>query len=303
MKRFFGRGKAAMRSDGPAAALFLAPAMIGYVMFIALPIVLVFYLAFTKYTLIRAPQWTGLANWQRFFTDPTIGPAFLHTLKFVVILVPLHLVMGLVIAYGIYCIRNSRLRNLFRGIIYFPSIVTAASVAIVFSAMFSTNSGFINYYLSQWGASPIPWLTDENWVYVTLAIFSFWKTIGQTFLYYFVGLCGIPESYYEAARIDGASTVTQFFRITLPLLTPTIFFVLITTSIGVFQIFDEPYFITQGGPGEATVTIGLKIYRIAFKDMNYGFGSTVAVVLFLVIMLITVIQFIGQKKWVVYDYE
>jgi len=291
------------RDDSAAAAVFLTPAMLGYALFIALPIVLVFYLSFTKYNLISAPKWTGLDNLRRFLTDPSIGPAFGNTLKFVLILVPLHLVLGLLIAYGIYCIRSSRLQAIFRGVVYFPSIVTAASVAIVFSAMFSTNSGFVNYYLTRLGASPVPWLTDPGWVYVTIAIFSFWKTIGTTFLYYYIGLCNIPTGYYEAARIDGASRLQNFFRITVPLLTPTIFFVLITTCIGVFQIFDEPYFITNGGPGTATVSVGLKIYRVAFKDMNYGYGSLISAVLFLVILAITVIQFFGQKKWVVYDYE
>ncbi len=295
--------KKKQRGDGLVAAAFLAPAMIGFIIFIALPIILVFYLSLTDYSLIKGAEWVGIANWQRLFADPSIAPAFMNTVKFVLILVPLHVIFGLLIAYGIYSIRSKRFQTVMRGIIYFPSIVTAASVAIVFSAMFSTNNGFVNYFISQLGGSPVGWLTDQTWVYVTIAIFSFWKTIGTTFLYYYIGLCNVPDSYYEAAKIDGANSIQTFFRITLPLVTPTIFFVLVTTCIGVFQIFDEPYFITDGGPGETTVSVGLKIYRVGFNDLNFGYGSAIAVLLFVVILAITIFQLIGQKKWVVYDYE
>lgn len=140
-------------------------------------------------------------------------------------------------------------------------------------------------------------------VYVTIAIFSFWKFIGTTFLYYFIGMQNIPESYYEAARIDGANVVQEFKYVTLPLLSPTIFFVVITNIVSVFQIFDEPYLLTNGGPGSATKTIALKIYQTAFQDMNIGYGGTISFLLFLIILVITVVQYIGQNKWVVYDYE
>ena len=149
----------------------------------------------------------------------------------------------------------------------------------------------------------MPWLTDKNVVYLTVALFSFWKFIGTAFLYYFIGLQNIPDVYYEAARIDGAGTRQIFLRITLPLLSPTIFFVVVTNMIGVFQIFDEPFIITGGGPGTATKTMSLYIYQIAFQQMKTGYGCTLAFSIFLVILMMTLLQFGGQKKWVTYDYE
>lgn len=176
-------------------------------------------------------------------------------------------------------------------------------MAIVWGYLFGTDSGVINYYIRLMGGSNIPWLTDKVVVYVTIALFSFWKFIGTTFLYYFIGLQNIPNTYYEAAKIDGAGTLQIFRKITLPLLTPTMFFVIVTNMIGVFQIFEEPFIITGGGPGTATKTISFYIYEIAFKQVKTGYGCTLAFSVFIIILAITIIQFIGQKKWVTYDYE
>jgi len=289
------------RRDTIAAYAFLAPTLLSFTLFIGIPIVLSAIFMFFKYNLITEPVFVGFENIKRMLSDNNVRIAFLNTLKFLVILCPIHCGLGMLLAFAVY--KAKRFQSIFRGAIYFPSIVTTASVAIVWAYLFSTDLGVINYFIRQFGGSNIPWLTNATTAYITIAIFSFWKFIGTTFLYYFIGMQNIPEVYYEAARIDGASTFAVFKNITLPLLSPTTFFVLITNIVGVFQIFDEPYILTKGGPGTATRTIALQIYRTAFQDMNIGYGSALSFSLFLIILVITVVQFKMQKKWVVYDYD
>lgn len=291
------------RVDNIAGYLFLTPAIITFVLFIGGPMILSFVLSFFDYNLIQPPEFIGLKNIRRFLIDPQVKISFINTFKFLLILVPIHCVGGLLLAFMVSCIRNTRMKTIYRSAIYFPTIVTTASVAIVWGYMFATDTGVINYFVRQLGGNNIPWLTDKVVVYVTIALFSFWKFIGTAFLYYFIGLQNIPDVYYEAARIDGAGTFQIFRKITLPLLSSTMFFVIVTNIIGVFQIFEEPFIITNGGPGTATKTVSFYIYEIAFKQVNTGYGCLLAFFVFLVILVVTIVQFIGQKKWVTYDYE
>lgn len=281
--------------------MFLAPTLILFLGFILIPILLSSVLSFFKYNLITDAKFVGLDNIIKFFNDKGVMNSFGNTFKFLVILVPIHCVLGVVLAFLVY--RAKRFQFFFRTAIYFPTVVTTASVALAWGYMFATDTGVINYFVRMLGGSNIPWLTNKTFVYVTIALFSFWKFIGTTFLYYFIGLQNIPDVYYEAAQIDGSSTLHTFIHVTLPLLTPTIFFVMITNIVGVFQIFDEPFLLTNGGPGSATKTVALEIYQTAFKEMNIGYGAMISFVLFLIILVITIVQYVGQNKWVVYDYE
>lgn len=289
------------KKDNITGYLFLMPALLTFTAFILVPVILAAVLSLFKYDLINPARFIGLGNIEKLFKDKGVITAFSNTVKFLIILVPIHCGLGLVLAFLVY--KAKRFQFFFRTAIYFPAIVTTASVAIAWGYIFATDTGVINYFIRMAGGSNIPWLTNKTFVYVTIALFSFWKFIGTTFLYYFIGLQNIPEGYYEAAQIDGSSTLNTFFHITVPLLTPTIFFVLITNVVGVFQIFDEPYLLTNGGPGSATKTVALEIYQTAFKEMNIGYGAAISFALFLIILVITVLQYIGQNKWVVYDYE
>ncbi|MDO4273510.1 MAG: sugar ABC transporter permease [Eubacteriales bacterium] len=289
------------RRNNVAGYMFLAPTLILFLGFILIPILLSSVLSFFKYNLITDAKFVGLDNIIKFFNDKGVMNSFGNTFKFLVILVPIHCVLGVVLAFLVY--RAKRFQFFFRTAIYFPTVVTTASVALAWGYMFATDTGVINYFVRMLGGSNIPWLTNKTFVYVTIALFSFWKFIGTTFLYYFIGLQNIPDVYYEAAQIDGSSTLHTFIHVTLPLLTPTIFFVMITNIVGVFQIFDEPFLLTNGGPGSATKTVALEIYQTAFKEMNIGYGAMISFVLFLIILVITIVQYVGQNKWVVYDYE
>lgn len=295
--------KRKQRADNIAGYLFMSPAIISFVLFIGLPIILCFVLSFFDYNLIQAPEFVGLKNFRKLLADPLAKISLINSFKFLLILVPEHVIGGLLLAFAVYNVRSRRVKNIYRNIIYFPTILTAASVAIAWGYIFATDTGVINYYVRQLGGSNIPWMTNKTVIYVTVALFSFWKFIGEAFLYFFVGLQNIPEGYYEAAKIDGATTFQIFRHITLPLLSSTIFFVLIMKVIGTFQIFVEPYILTGGGPGTATRTISLHIYEVAFQQMNTGYGCLLAVVVFLIVLVMTIIQFKGQKKWVTYDYE
>lgn len=291
------------RLDTISGYLFLSPAILSFTIFLLIPIIMTFIMPFFEYNLVQKPSFTGWYNFKEFIDNKNTITVFGNTFKFMIILIPIHCILGLLLAYFVHAIHFSKLRNLFRGIIYFPSMVTTATVAIAFAYMFSTDSGFINYFLRQLGFEPVRWLTDPTIAYITIAIFSFWKYIGVAFLYYFIGLNNIPSGLYEAAKIDGAQPFSIFTKITMPLLTPTIFFVFITTTISVFQIFDEPYFITDGGPGISTTTVALEIYKVAFKQNNLGQGSTIALGLFILILITTLFQLKAQKKWAIYDYE
>lgn len=288
------------QKDTLAGYLFLLPALLSFLLFIGLPMIMAFVLSFGKYNLLQPFEFTGLENLRRLTLDPMAHQALKNTAKYLVVLTPIHCVLGLVLAYFVSQVRNGRIRDVVRSVIYFPTIVTTASVITVWFYMFATDTGFVNYFVRLLGGENIPWMTNKNMYYVTVALFSFWKFIGTTFLYYFVGLRNIPKAYYEAATIDGAGKGKIFFKISLPLLTPTIFFVVVTNMIGVFQTFDEPFFLSNT---TNTKSLALYIYESAFVSMKIGYASLLALVLFAIVLVVTIVQFVGQRKWVNYDYE
>ena len=290
------------RRDTRDGWLFILPATVAFLLFIGIPMVMAFGLMFFDYNLIQSPTFIGWNNFRRLSMDPLVVRVLGNTFRYFVYITPIHCVLALILAYVVMQVKHSRLRNIYRGFIYFPTIVTTASVAIAWTFMFSTDLGLINYFVRQFGGTNIPWMTDPNMIYVTIAIFSAWKFIGITFLYYFIGLQNIPASYHEAAMIDGASKRQTFFRITLPMLSPTIFFVFVTNMIGVFQIFEEPFFIAGLANANAR-SLSLHIYEVAFNNVRIGYASLLAVIMFLIILTITIVQFIGQRRWVNYDYE
>ena len=301
MKRNVSYFAKRQRRDNRDGILFLLPSLFAYIAFIGIPIIMAMGLVFMNYNLLIAPQFIGLNNIRRLLIDPQFTQVLGNTFKFFFILTPIHCILALGLAYLVSQIRFNPARSVIRNIIYFPTIVTTASVAYVWRYMFGTDTGFINYYIRLLGFNNIPWMTDPVMIYVTIALFSWWKFIGVTFLYYFVGLQNIPLAYHEAARIDGAGRFQTFFKVTLPLLSPTIFFVFITNMIGVFQIFDEPFFLATNNP--VARTLALHTYLNAFDNIRIGYASVLAIIMLLIIFTITAIQFSVQKRWVNYDYE
>ncbi|WP_029468019.1 carbohydrate ABC transporter permease [Blautia producta] len=292
------------RKEARAAYLFVAPTVIFFTAFVAVPIIMtVFVLSFSSYDLLSPMKFVGLENFKQLVLDPDVKVVLLNTLKFILIIAPVHIVIGLLLAAAVTSVKSWFFRGAFRVAFYFPLVVTTASVAIVWGYLYDTNFGVFNYFLSSAGAPAIPWLTDASWSLVAVALFSAWKFIGNAFLYYLIGLQNIPDSYIEAASIDGANGIQIFFRIKLPMLTPTLFFVITTTLINCFQMFDEPFFLTKGGPGVSSQTIAMHIYRKGFNEYHFGYASTLGLILFVIVLIVTFIQFSTQKKWVSYDME
>jgi multiple sugar transport system permease protein len=291
------------RMDTLSGYLFLLPALAVFLFFLGGPVVATLLLSLTKYNALISPRFLGLENFKKLFSTPKSWVIFGNTFKYVAVLVPLHAVFSLFLAYMVNAEFRRPLRYLFRTCIYFPSILTTSAGAIAWGFLLHKDYGVINWVLGRFGVPSIPWLVSSAWSIPAISMFSIWKWVGISFLYYLIGLQNIPPSYREAAAIDGASSFQIFFRVTLPLLSPTVFFVTITQFAGCFQIFEEPYLITQGGPGNSSRTIALYIYETAFQSSNMGFASSIAFCLFVIIFLITFIQFRLQNKWVVYDYE
>lgn len=283
---------------------FVAPAVLFFTVFVGIPIIVnVCVLSFADFSLLGNFKWVGLENYRDVFDDKATFTILGNTARLFAVLVPTHIIGGLIVAAMINAVRNRFFHSIFRISLYFPMVVTTASVALVWGYLFDTDFGVFNWLLTQFDLGRVRWLGDERWALFSIAIFSAWKFIGNAFLYYYIGLRNIPESYMEAAEIDGASKLKAFFTVKIPLLTPTIFFVVTTTLINCFQVFDEPYFLTNGGPGVSTQTLAMQIYRKGFGQYHFGYASALGVILFIMVIIVTILMFGTQHKWVTYDTE
>ncbi len=293
--------KNSVKKENRIAYLFVAPALILFILFVGYPLIASACLMFCDYNLISPPKFKGLANIIKFFRDKEVPLVMLSSLKLLLVLVPMHVIFGL----GLACLVNrtgKKMSAVYRVIIYIPTIMTTVSVATAWSYLYDTDFGVFNYFLGKLGIGKIPWLNSSAWAFWAIIIFSLWKFVGTPFLYYIIGLQNIPASFYEPAEIDGAGGRQKFFYITLPMLTPTIFMVVVLSLISYIQCFDEPYILTGGGPGISTTTVSLYIYR-NFQAQNISYASILSVFLFILIMAVTIFQFKMSDKWVNYDTE
>ena len=289
------------RETNRAAFFFLLPAALVYLCFIGGPVLISLVLSFTEYSILKSAEFVGLSNYQAIFSDFRMPTIVVNTITYAAILIPIHTVVSLILALIADNQHSRFMKTLTRSSVYFPFLITTASAAAAWFYMFDGNTGVFNFFLTRLGLPTVNWLTRGFWPYVSMSIYSFWKYIGEPFLFYLIGLQSISDDYLEAAQIDGANIWQTFFRVKLPLLTPTIFYVLIIKTIHCFQVFEEPYLLTQGGPGDATRSIATYLYDNAFIKFDMGYASTIAVFLFGVTMVVTILYFITQKKWVCYD--
>lgn len=257
------------------------------------------YLSFTQWDLFTSPRWVGLENYAILLTD---DPAFVQSLKvtsiYAFVGVPLQVTVGLLLASLLN--QEVRFLGLFRSIYYLPSVVGGISVAIMFRWIFGTQHGIINASLRALGFSGPSWLGDPNWVLVAFILMSIWGA-GQSMLIYLGALQGVPTELYEAADVDGAGSITKFFRITVPMVTPAILFNLIMGVIAALQEFILPFAMTGGGPANASLFIVLYLYRNAFQFFQMGYASAIAWVLFLYILLLTLLIIRSSNAWVHYE--
>ncbi|XVU20829.1 carbohydrate ABC transporter permease [Actinoplanes sp. CA-054009] len=277
------------RADDTKLALaFIAPAFIGFVAFMLWPTLRGIYLSFTKFNLLTPPEWTGLDNYVRMVQDPVFWNSLKVTVYYVVINIALQTALALGIAVMMQ--RLTR-RTWLRGIVLTPYLVSNVVAAMVFLWILDYQLGIGNRVLELIGMDRIAFLADSAWVIPTIAVINVWRHVGYTALLIFAGLQTIPESLYEAGRVDGASELTMFRRITLPLLRPILALVLIITVVGSFQVFDTVAITTRGGPVDSSRVLQYYIYDMAFGRFQFGYASAMSVGLLVVLVIITFLQY------------
>jgi oligogalacturonide transport system permease protein len=275
--------------------------VLGVLLFKAFPFVMSFALSFTQYDLIDPPEWVGLRNYEEMLAaDPLFRKSLGVTLTFALLAVPLRVGFALVVAQ----VLNFKLRgiNAFRAAFYIPSILGGSiAVAVLWRFLFAKN-GLVNIVLAKLGIDPIPWLADEHYSMWTIVLLFTWQ-FGSACVIFLAALQNVPKSLYEAAEIDGASVNQQFWKITVPLITPVIFFNLIMQMVHAFQEFNGPYLITEGGPLHSTYVLALYIYDQSFRFFNLGYGAALSWVLFALVAGLAAISFWSSKYWVFYAGE
>ena len=279
---------------------FVLPWLIGFILFKGYPFINSLYYSFTNYNLMRGVTETGLMNYQEIMSNADIRKAFMVTFKYAFMTVPLKLVFALFIAY----ILNFNLKGVkfFRTAYYIPSILGGSiAISVLWNAIFQKN-GVVNNILSVIGVEGPSWLGNEHYALFIICLLRVWQ-FGSAMVIFLAALKGVPTDLYEAAQIDGAGKVRQFFSITVPMITPVIFYNLITQICQAFQEFNGPFVITKGGPNGATTLISLLVYNQAFKKFNMGMASAQAWVLFVIVAILSAIAFVSQKKWVYYSDE
>ena len=278
----------------------VAPTMIGLFILNIFPIFQTMYLSFTKSGSFGKVTFVGLENYQKLIQDKLVIQSFINTFKYTLITVPLGVILSLLVAV----LLNTKIKGktVYRTLFFLPVVSAPAAVAMVWKWIFNSDYGMINNFLKALGMNGINWLTNPNTALWAVAIVGIWSMIGYNMIILLAGLQEIPETYYEAAKIDGAGPVRQFFSITLPLVTPTLFFVIITTLIGSLQVFDVIYMmISRSNAALPYVqSVVVLFYRYAFEMNMKGYGSAIIILLFVIILIITYIQLKLQKKWVHY---
>jgi multiple sugar transport system permease protein len=280
--------------------VFILPWMLGFIIWTAGPMVASLVISLTRWEIVTPLQWVGFAQYQKLFQDDRFYLSLYNTAFYVFLGVPIHLFTALLAALAMNLkVHGSRI---YRTIYYLPSITPAVANSILWLWIFNPEFGLANAFLGLFGVQPVYWLQDPDWAKPSFIIMSLWSIGGQMVIL-LAGLQSIPQSLYDACSIDGAGVWARFRYVTLPMLSPTLFFNLIVAIIGAFQVFTQAYVITSGGPENATLFYVLYLYRMAFENFRMGYASALAWVLFLIIMVFTFIQFRLAGIWVFYEGE
>ncbi|MGF6989183.1 multiple sugar transport system permease protein [Lachnospiraceae bacterium PM6-15] len=289
------------KKDWLVAYLFILPLLAGILLFYVYPFIQNIWFSFNDVNKFNVATFTGFDNYIKMFQDKAVWQSLGNTFKYVLIVVPVSICLSLFIA----ALLNTKIKgkSIYRTIYFLPSVTMAAAVALVWKWIFNGQSGVLNAILRAFGLSAREWLQDPKTSLYCIMVVGIWMVVGYNMIILLAGLQGVSKSYYEAAAIDGAGPVKQFFAITIPLLSPTIFFVLITSIISGFQVFDTVYMMVGKGSMafESTQTVVMLFYRNAFDYGQKGYAAAISVLIFVVILIVTAIQMIGQKKWVNYD--
>lgn len=279
--------------------LYLLPTIIGLLLFSAGAVAISFLMSFSHWDMISPPQWAWFGNYKDLWHSDLFWEVFRNTLYFILLAVPLSVVCSLALALLV----NTSMRGItfFRTAYFLPVVSSMIAVALVWSWIFNPEYGLLNYLLRiAFGVHGPAWLEDTSYALPAMVIVTVWKGLGYSMVVFLAGLQNIPEDLYHAATIDGAGMWKRFRHITLPLLSPTTFFILVITLINSFQVFEQTYVLTKGGPANSTLTLSYYIYQNAFQFFQMGKAAALSYVLFAVIFAVTLIQFRVQKRWVFY---
>lgn len=273
---------------------FILPAFLGTVVFIIAPVIMSFGLGFVEWNLISPPEFVGFDNYTELLKDPLFYKVLWNTLYYAFVTAFFSILIPLILAYAL----DSKIKGsaLYKSAYFLPYVTPMIVIAIVWAWIFDPNYGILNWALGV--GDSIKWLYDEKFAMPALIIVSVWKNIGYNMIIFLAGLQAIPESVYEASELDAATGFKRFIYVTIPLLTPTLFFVSIMTVISSFQVFDLIYLMTEGGPENSTMIMVYWLFKQAFEYFNIGKASAIAYILFLIILVLTLIQWITRKKWV-----
>jgi len=275
--------------------LFITPNFLVVLIFTIFPVFFSFYMSLTDWNILGQANYVGFSNYQKIITDSVAIQTFKNTLYYTVVSVPINVFLTLVLAV----LLNQKLRGIsfYRTAYYIPVITASVAVSLMFMWILASN-GLVNQLLVSIGLEPVKWLTDAKVALNSVIGVTIWKGLGMNMIIFLAALQDVPTELLEAAAIDGASRIQQFTRIIVPLISPVIFFVTITGVIGSFQSFDLVYNMTHGGPGYATTVIGYYIWQQAFNYMHMGYGSALAYIVFIAILILTLIQWVLRKRWV-----
>lgn len=275
--------------------LFILPSLTIFIVFVFVPMIVTVFLSFFSLDLMGGNlRFIDFDNYLKLFKDERFWNSLINTVYYVFATVPVQVLIAILVAVAIS--RKSRSNNLLRSIYFLPAIASMTVISIIWTFLLDNDIGIITYYLSFLGIRTIGWLKDPDWAMPAIIIVSIWKTFGFNMVILLAGLKGIPDNYYEAAQMDGANNKTQFFSITLPLLMPTIGFVSITSVISSFQVFDQVFIMTRGGPLFKTETLVYYIYTRGFEAHNLGYASAIAQVLFIIILFCSVFMVKSLRK-------
>lgn len=278
---------------------FILPNFLGFAIFTLIPMIFALALSFLNWDGSNPITFAGLDNFKQLFKDTTFQISIVNTIYYSIGTVPLTLAASL----GIAILLNKKIfaRNFFRTVFFFPYVASLIAVAVVWNMIFNPSMGIVNNFLTSIGvANPPGWTSSTVWAMPVIIFVSIWKSMGYYMVIYLAALQGIPSELYEAASLDGANSWQKFKNVTLPMLTPTTFFVSIMLTISCFKIFDLVYMMTQGGPGRSSMVLVYHIYNTAFKEFTYGYSSAMSMILFVIVLVITIFQFRAEKKWVSY---
>lgn len=274
------------KKEALQGVIYILPSFILIACFSILPIFMSGYFSFTNYNVMNDPTFAGLENYAKIFKDAYVADAIKNTLVYVVITVPIQTILSLVFAAFLAYKMQNKVGGFLRSIMFIPVIASAVTAGTIWRIILNTDGGLLNNLLGVFHISPVNWLGSTKTALISICIVAIWKNVGYFLVIYYAGIMGISKDLYEAARVDGATNIQQFFKITMPMLKPITYLVVTLGIIWSFQVFDLSYQMTGGGPGRSTVTIVMAIYNAAFKQYKMGYACAMAMVLLVIVLVI-----------------